>query len=92
MNDREKSRSSAGGHKYIYAGEFDYTLPRPPALGEERVYGTTERAVFQAHSENPQKAASPVPSKFMMYILFIVLLNLLKELFMFLMLFLIFRN
>lgn len=70
MNDREKTRSGAGGNKYIFGGDFDYTLPRPPALGEERVYGISERAVFQAHSDFPPKAASPVSSEYFNFYIF----------------------
>ncbi|RZC34793.1 axis inhibition protein [Asbolus verrucosus] len=61
MNDRDKSRSSG---KHIYERTFDYTLPRPPALGEERAYNTSERGV-QPHqmdrTRHQQKSSSPVP-------------------------------
>ncbi|XP_063916138.1 axin isoform X2 [Zophobas morio] len=64
MNDREKARSS--GNKHIYEGAFDYTLPRPPALGEERAVSTSEQRGAQPHQmdrsrHHLQKSSSPVP-------------------------------
>ncbi|XP_008196701.1 axis inhibition protein isoform X1 [Tribolium castaneum] len=60
MNDREKSRSS--GKQHIYEGTFDYTLPRPPALGEERAYNASERGAQPLQMDRRHyKSSSPVP-------------------------------
>ncbi|CAH1376653.1 hypothetical protein MTP99_018056 [Tenebrio molitor] len=62
MNDRDKPRS---GGKHIYEGVFDYTLPRPPALGEERAYSASERGPpphqMDRTRHHHQKSSSPVP-------------------------------
>jgi hypothetical protein len=66
MNDRDKPRS---GGKHIYEGVFDYTLPRPPALGEERAYSASERGPpphqMDRTRHHHQKSSSPVPSSFL---------------------------
>ncbi|XP_044252907.1 axin isoform X4 [Tribolium madens] len=60
MNDREKARSS--GKQQIYEGTFDYTLPRPPALGEERAYNASERGAQPLQMDRRHyKSSSPVP-------------------------------